>query len=434
MYFPEITAITLAYLADPIPWGIAIALYFLLKRQIMVYAVCSITAVILIGAALSVSENNHVPSYFVPIKLMSATIITSTIMLLGHLFRGDAPISYPSPARVPQYELLDVQNHIPMLSLELEACGFYSVSPDKLAKDAIENLIAVDKFGKQNGAPIPSSELTVPRAMSFIAANLLKETRQNPTEENTRALKNITRALPKLLAQKKAYFTEHDYDAISQVHNVISSLEIKNKKIEATQDRGKKYTSDKIIAKRNPNSSESLSTAVEKKSEPRSVRNRYALPTATEQANMSTFANWRIDFINAAKGENPIIILGNGQTLFDQIDDSVLGLHKIYKSDVEPIQAGKKWAKEFNWAKLISHNQVENTFMDYESWYKIFIDSAIEINPSLSLENGKNVSDFLDHEPLIRAHRDEIDPTVLGEQWARKFNWTETLSKLTRGN
>jgi len=414
MNLPEITGLTLAYLLDPIPWGISIALYFILKRQLIVYAMCSLTAMILIGAALSISANNHVPSYFIPIKLISGTIITSIIMLIGHLFRGEDPNSSASLPITPQNKWLDVQKHIPMLSLELEACGFYSISPDKLAKDAIENLIAVDEFGKQNGVPIPSPELTIPRAMSFIATHLLKESRRNPTEENTRALKNITRVLPKLLAQRQEHLEEHDHDAISQVRNVISSLTNKNK--EASQDEKQKNTSGDITAKRNPNSIESPSTAAKQTKTPVS------------------FANWRISFIDAAKEQNPIIILGNGQTIFDQIDDGILGLDKLYKSDVEPIQAGKKWAKEFNWAKLISHNQVEDTFMNYESWYKIFIDSAIEINPSLSLENGKNVSDFLDHEPLIRAHRDKIDPAVLGEQWARRFNWTEILSKLTQSN
>ncbi|MEH6690849.1 MAG: hypothetical protein V7774_06655 [Pseudorhizobium pelagicum] len=70
----------------------------------------------------------------------------------------------------------------------------------------------------------------------------------------------------------------------------------------------------------------------------------------------------------------------------------------------------------------------------WEDWYQLYKAEAVAANPTLQHENGLSILDFLEDEPLRRAHRDGLDPKQLGREHADVYSTPEFLMKLMGNN
>jgi hypothetical protein len=64
-----------------------------------------------------------------------------------------------------------------------------------------------------------------------------------------------------------------------------------------------------------------------------------------------------------------------------------------------------------------------STDLLWEEWLKEFKNESGLINPQLKVdENGGSIVDFIEHEPLQRAHKDGVNPKVLAAEFASQFD------------
>jgi hypothetical protein len=70
----------------------------------------------------------------------------------------------------------------------------------------------------------------------------------------------------------------------------------------------------------------------------------------------------------------------------------------------------------------------------WEEWYEVYKAEAVAANPALQHENGLCILDFLEDEPLRRAHRDGLDPKRLGREHAVVYSTPEFMAGLVGGN
>ena len=64
-----------------------------------------------------------------------------------------------------------------------------------------------------------------------------------------------------------------------------------------------------------------------------------------------------------------------------------------------------------------------STELSWEEWLKEFKKESGLINSQLKVdENGGSMIDFIEHEPLQRAHKDGVNPNVLAAEFASQFD------------
>ncbi|WP_417698259.1 hypothetical protein [Psychromonas sp.] len=87
-----------------------------------------------------------------------------------------------------------------------------------------------------------------------------------------------------------------------------------------------------------------------------------------------------------------------------------------------------KIAQEFEnspLSKEVDEIMSYSTELSWEEWLKEFKKESGLINTQLKLdENGGSMIDFIEHEPLQRAHKDGVNPKVLAAEFASQFDIT----------
>lgn len=76
------------------------------------------------------------------------------------------------------------------------------------------------------------------------------------------------------------------------------------------------------------------------------------------------------------------------------------------------------------------NEKIDNTtFESFENWYREFKKTAFQLNSQLALEeDGTSLLDFMDHEPLKRAYRDNVPPVIVATEFASQFDLTTFLN------
>ena len=77
----------LGYLLDPIPWGIAILLYFVFKNRPVLYWLISSVVMVGVSVGLSMAATNSIPPYLIPIKIINSAIIVGIILMIASAIR-----------------------------------------------------------------------------------------------------------------------------------------------------------------------------------------------------------------------------------------------------------------------------------------------------------------------------------------------------------
>lgn len=70
--------------------------------------------------------------------------------------------------------------------------------------------------------------------------------------------------------------------------------------------------------------------------------------------------------------------------------------------------------------------------LPYEEWFRIYKDTCAKQNKQLlASKDGTSLIDFMEQEPLKRAHRDGVSPVTLAQQFASQFDLS-TFGKRSR--
>ena len=124
-------------------------------------------------------------------------------------------------------------------------------------------------------------------------------------------------------------------------------------------------------------------------------------------------------FSRKKKGDVPAQSDQFFQTGIDEVMDSAASLMEEKRSKME----AKGIAFVPNNLSEGVFQLVDFPYSDFEAWYTVFKQAALESNPTLGIQGtGYTLIDMMEDEPSKRAYQHHLDPKLLGKRFGEVYD------------